>query len=100
MSWYNPWKKEPIEEPEQKSAVLGLNDTLSQFLLLGNTQNGATAASALSLYEKSTAVSIPVNMVADAFASIVPVIQVEFEVVDDFIKTHRGTGGFGHSGKD
>ena len=31
---------------------------------------------------------------------IVPVIQVEFEVVDDFIKTHRGTGGFGHSGKD
>ena len=31
---------------------------------------------------------------------IVPVIQVEFEVVDDFVKTHRGTGGFGHSGKN
>jgi len=30
---------------------------------------------------------------------IVPVIQAEFEVVDDFVKTHRGTGGFGHSGK-
>jgi dUTP pyrophosphatase len=29
---------------------------------------------------------------------IVPVIQAEFEVVDDFVKTHRGTGGFGHSG--
>ena len=29
---------------------------------------------------------------------IVPVIQVEFEVVDDFAKTHRGAGGFGHSG--
>ncbi len=31
---------------------------------------------------------------------IVPVIQAEFEVVDDFEKTHRGTGGFGHSGKN
>lgn len=30
---------------------------------------------------------------------IVPVIQVDFEVVDDFVKTHRGAGGFGHSGK-
>ena len=29
---------------------------------------------------------------------IVPVIQAEFEVVDDFVKTHRGAGGFGHSG--
>jgi len=31
---------------------------------------------------------------------IVPVIQAEFEVVDAFEKTHRGTGGFGHSGKN
>ena len=31
---------------------------------------------------------------------IVPVIQAEFEVVDDFVKTHRGAGGFGHSGKN
>ncbi len=31
---------------------------------------------------------------------IVPVIQAEFEVVDDFITTHRGTGGFGHSGQN
>src|SRR5210317_56081 len=31
---------------------------------------------------------------------IVPVIQADFEVVDDFVKTHRGAGGFGHSGKD
>ena len=31
---------------------------------------------------------------------IVPVIQVEFEVVDEFEKTHRGAGGFGHSGQN
>ncbi|MBE9567503.1 MAG: dUTP diphosphatase [Proteobacteria bacterium] len=31
---------------------------------------------------------------------IVPVVQAEFEVVDDFVATGRGAGGFGHSGKD
>lgn len=30
---------------------------------------------------------------------IVPVIQADFEVVDDFVITDRGVGGFGHSGK-
>ncbi|HEB83326.1 MAG TPA: dUTP diphosphatase [Gammaproteobacteria bacterium] len=30
---------------------------------------------------------------------IVPVIQAEFEVVEDFTATERGAGGFGHSGK-
>ena len=30
---------------------------------------------------------------------IVPVIQVDFEVVENFESTHRGAGGFGHSGK-
>ena len=31
---------------------------------------------------------------------IVPVIQTEFEVVEDFASSHRGEGGFGHSGKN
>ena len=31
---------------------------------------------------------------------IVPVIQADFEVVDDFVSTDRGSGGFGHSGKN
>ncbi|MBL4712716.1 MAG: dUTP diphosphatase [Gammaproteobacteria bacterium] len=29
---------------------------------------------------------------------LVPVIQADFEIVADFKKTHRGGGGFGHSG--
>ena len=28
----------------------------------------------------------------------VPVIQVSFDVVDEFVQTQRGEGGFGHSG--
>ena len=31
---------------------------------------------------------------------IVPVIQASFEVVDDFVSTERGAGGFGHSGNN
>ena len=31
---------------------------------------------------------------------IVPVIQVDFDVVDDFHESDRGAGGFGHSGKN
>jgi len=30
---------------------------------------------------------------------VVPVVQVEFEVVDDFVATERGAGGFGSSGR-
>ena len=29
---------------------------------------------------------------------IVPVVQAQFEVVEDFVETDRGTGGFGHTG--
>ena len=31
---------------------------------------------------------------------IVPVIQAEFDIVNDFASTNRGAGGFGHSGKN
>ena len=30
---------------------------------------------------------------------VVPVVQVEFEVVDEFVATERGAGGFGSSGR-
>jgi deoxyuridine 5'-triphosphate nucleotidohydrolase len=31
---------------------------------------------------------------------VVPVVQVELQVVEDFTTTARGAGGFGHSGRD
>lgn len=31
---------------------------------------------------------------------VVPVVQARFRVVDDFTVSHRGEGGFGHSGRD
>lgn len=30
----------------------------------------------------------------------VPIVRAEFSVVDEFTATHRGAGGFGHTGKD
>ncbi|OYY56936.1 MAG: deoxyuridine 5'-triphosphate nucleotidohydrolase [Halothiobacillus sp. 28-55-5] len=30
---------------------------------------------------------------------VVPVVQVAFEAVDEFSHSHRGTGGFGHTGR-
>jgi dUTP pyrophosphatase len=30
---------------------------------------------------------------------IVPVVQPDFEVVDEFVESERGTGGFGHTGR-
>ncbi len=30
---------------------------------------------------------------------LVPVVQAEFEQVEDFVATDRGAGGFGHTGK-
>jgi dUTP pyrophosphatase len=30
---------------------------------------------------------------------VVPVVQVEFEVVDEFTASDRGAGGFGSSGR-
>ncbi len=68
--------------PEQKSMVLGTSESLGSFLMFGEGGAG-TPSGALGLYDKSTAVSIPVNMVADAFASIIPVIQFKDEIIDD-----------------
>ena len=28
-----------------------------------------------------------------------PVVQVQFDVVEDFVSSHRGAGGFGHTGR-
>lgn len=38
----------------------------------------------------------------DRIAQLVflPIVRADFNVVDDFVMTERGTGGFGHSGKN
>jgi dUTP pyrophosphatase len=30
---------------------------------------------------------------------IVPVVRADFEIVDEFVASERGAGGFGHTGR-
>jgi HK97 family phage portal protein len=71
MKWRNPWKQK-----EMKSVVLGTSEAFGSFLMYGS-RSAATPAASLSLYEQSTAVSIPINMVADAFSVLEPILIVD-----------------------
>lgn len=53
---------------------------MGSFLIFGH-HGAVTASSALSLYDTSTAVSIPINMIAEAFASIEPVVKINQDVI-------------------
>jgi hypothetical protein len=63
-----------VRPREVKTRALGMTDELGKFLQFGTT-TAATPSSALNLYEQSTAVSVPINMVVDAFSVIEPVLQ-------------------------
>jgi len=75
-------KKHNDQKPEQKSLVLGTSHELGSFLIFGH-HGAATASSALNLYNDSTAVSIPINMIAEAFASIEPVIKKQNIIIPE-----------------
>lgn len=68
---------------EKKSLVLGLNDELSSFVRLGRNGNASSPSSAMALFRQSSAVSIPVTWIGDAFASINPVLKKGEEIIRD-----------------
>lgn len=76
MNWRFPFRREVKADPkpvEKKSFALGLSEELGSFLLLSaDSVSPVSPSTALRLYERSTAVSVPINMVAEAF-SIIPV---------------------------
>jgi len=78
--WYAPWKTKSLE---MKSVVLGTSEALGSFLKFGSG-GAATPSSAMFLYEQSTAVSIPINMIADAFSVLEPMLIIE----DKMMKNH------------
>jgi len=77
MAWYAPWKR---EHRELKSYVLGTSEALGEFLMFGSS-NAATPTASLSLYEQSTAVSIPINMIADSFSVLEPILVVDDKII-------------------
>ena len=87
MSMWNPknWGRKQHAPVETKSAskVLGLSSELGSFLRFGTTGTAATPTSAMNLYNSSSAVSIPINYIAEAFASINPVLKQGTEIITD-----------------
>jgi HK97 family phage portal protein len=87
MSIWNPrtWGNKQFAPVETKSSskVLGLSESLGNFLMFGTPGSAATPTSAMNLYNSSSAVSIPINYIAEAFASINPVLKDGTEIISD-----------------
>jgi len=87
MSRWNPFrwgsKQHGPIETKSSTKVLGLSEELGSFLKFGAAGTAVTPTSAMNLYNKSTAVSIPVNYIAEAFASINPVLKNGTEIITD-----------------
>jgi len=80
MIW-TPWRKTAARSAaETKSYTLGTSDELGRFLMFAEG-SAASASSALSLFERSTAVSIPINWVSEAFSVVTPTLLVDGHVV-------------------
>ena len=87
MSLLKPWtwgaKQHVPVETKSSTKVLGLSEELGSFLKFGAPGNAVTPTSAMNLYNKSSAVSIPINYIAEAFASINPVLKNGTEIITD-----------------
>jgi len=87
MSRWNPFtwgsKQHGPIETKSSTKVLGLSEELGSFLKFGAGGTAVTPTGAMNLYNKSTAVSIPINYIAEAFASINPVLKDGNEIITD-----------------
>ena len=58
-----------------KGAVLGIDDAFASILALADSSSLRTANQFFAVYKKSSAVAIPINLVAENFAQVHPVLQ-------------------------
>jgi len=73
----------PASTGVETKSVLGTSTELGSFLIYGSDGYAQTPASAIQLYEQSTAVSIPINFIADSFSCIDPIIKIDGKVVTE-----------------
>ncbi len=72
MPLRTPWYSSKAAE---RKVAIGLDPVTQAWLKLSSIGSAQSAGSALSLYEQSSIVSVPVNWIASAFASIRPVVE-------------------------
>jgi len=77
------WNRKDKVEKKSSGKVLGTSTALGDFLIAGDPGTASTPAGALSLYDKSTAVSIPINTIADSFATLTPVLIIDGKKIVD-----------------
>lgn len=69
--------------PVQREVKVALGTSSATGAFFRTGQLGAiTPSGALGLYEKSTAVSVPINMIVDSFKSVVPILLINGSMVD------------------
>ena len=81
---------------EIKGAVMGIDDALASILALADPSALASPTQFFNAYKKSSAVSIPINLVAENFAQVNPVlmnqetgeIQQSHEILDLMRRPH------------
>jgi len=87
MSRWNPFtwgsKQHGPIETKSSTKVLGLSEELGSFLKFGAGGTAVTPTGAMNLYNSSSAVSIPINYIAEAFASINPILKDGTEIITD-----------------
>lgn len=87
MSRFDPrtWfgKRHTAAETKSSTKVLGLSEELGSFLKFGAQGTAVTPTGAINLYNMSSAVSIPINYIAEAFASINPVLKDGTEIITE-----------------
>ena len=64
------------DETAMVKEALGDSSSSGSFLIFGGGASASTATAAFQLYEKSTAVSIPVNELATTFSTLIPVLRL------------------------
>ncbi len=87
MKWQWPVARETTDAPapkEMKSVTLGLSDSLGAFMILGSGLSARSPSAALNVYQQSTAVATPIDMIADAFS----VIDIALKVGDELVTSH------------
>lgn len=80
-TWFS--KRHVPTETKSSTRALGLSEELGSFLKFGAQGTAVTPTGAMNLYNKSSAVSIPINYIAEAFASINPVLKEGTEIITD-----------------
>jgi HK97 family phage portal protein len=78
MGWFG-YQNQKVE---RKSGVLGESIELGSFFSLGSG-TAISASSALSLFEQSTSVSVPIGMITNPFSVLEPMLLIDNKVIKD-----------------